>query len=370
MKPLGPLLVVVLLLTGAGGCTVSGSKAGPDDPQVVIRLATAENATAPYAASVRDFADRVGRLTGGGVRVDIDFEAIRWTQASEATLTRMVRDGRLDLALVPPRVFDTVGIPEFAALQTPMLIDTPELAGAVATGEVGEKLLAGLGDDGLVGLGLVYEGLRRPLATNGAVTRADQFRGLPIRVSPSGVGDQLFRALGAVPDHSDNHATDSSGKPFVLVETEFQLAGTDFPTGSTMTANLVFFPKYDALLANSVAFHRLTDAQQQAVRRAARETAEGSASTTEDDEAAAARFCEIGGQVVLAPPDQLDAARRLLSPVTAELRTKTETAATVTAIEALKTTVNAPTWTLPAACHQPSGDGARLPSEPPAPQPR
>ncbi|MFT4109335.1 TRAP transporter substrate-binding protein [Propionicimonas sp.] len=362
-------MAATLLLVAGGGCTASGSKAGGIEPEVVLRLALVENTNAPYASAVRGFADRVGNLTDGQVRVELDFEAIGWTSASEGTIADMVRDGRTDLALVPPRAFDTVGIGGFEALQTPMLIDTPELAGAVATGDLAARLLDGLSDDGVVGLGLLYEGLRRPLATKGALTEVGQFRGLSIRVPPSGMSEELFRTLGATPDHADSHTIDSTGTPFALVETEFDLAITDFRHGSTVTANVVFFPKYDALLANPAVFERLSDSERQALRDAAGETAAASVRTSSDDEALAARFCAAGGHVALMSAGQLDAMRRAVAPVVDRLRSAADSGATVAAIESLARTLSLPGWDVPPACLPPTGDGAQLPSSPPPPEP-
>ena len=232
-------IAVLAMLTA---CSVPGSKAGPAQPAKVLHLATAENRGVPYAKDVEYFADRVDALTEGAVRVEVDYEVIPWTPSSEQTITAMVQDGETELAFVPPRVFDTLGVTGLEALQTPLLIDSPELAGAVATSDIGANMLTGLTKDGLVGLGLVYEGLRRPLALNGSVTRATDFEGLTVRVPVSDLSDRIFRSLGAVPDHGASHVVDTTGHPYPLVETEFALADTDFPGGGTVTANVVFFP--------------------------------------------------------------------------------------------------------------------------------
>ena len=162
----------------------------------------------------------------------------------------MVQEGEVDLALIPTRVFDTMGISGFEALQTPLLIDTAELAGAVAASDVATTMLTGLGDHGLVGLGLIFEGLRRPMALNGAVDQASDFEGLLVRVPASNVSDRVFEALGAVPDHGEDHLVATNGEPYPLVETELELADTEFAPGSTVTSGLVLFPKYGALLAD------------------------------------------------------------------------------------------------------------------------
>jgi TRAP-type C4-dicarboxylate transport system substrate-binding protein len=266
-------------------------------------------------------------------------------------------------------VFDTVGVTGFEALQTPMLIDTPELAGAVATGDVAADMLAGLDDQGIVGLGLVYEGLRRPLALNGAVTRATDLEGLSVRVPVSGVSDQVFTALGAVPDNGASHIVSTSGERYPVVETELALADTDFPAGGTVTANLVFFPKYDAILANPDSLGRLDEDQQDAIRQAAAEAVAGAVQTTADEEALAATYCETAGDLVSASLGEVRAIRARLRPVVDELGQDPATAAAIDEIRRLEIATTAPRFRAPPSCSPRTGDGALLPSAPAAPTP-
>ncbi len=353
----------------ASGCSAGGTKAGPARPTVVLHLATPENPDAPYADDVRFFARRVSDLTDGEVDVRVDFEAIRWTPASEGKLFEMVQDGKTELALVPPRAFDTVGVTGFEALQAPMLIDSPELAGAVATSDLARDLLDGLEEHGVVGLGLAYEGLRLPLALNGALTRVSDFEGLLIRVPNSDLSDRIMRALKAVPDRGASHVVATTGDPYPLVETELALAPTNFPDGGTVTSNMVFFPKYDALLANADAFDRLADDQADALRRAAADTVTRSIQTVEDEQELASTFCAGGGHLVEAPADQVDAMRAAVQPVLDELRKDSSTRSAIDEIESLAQTTEAPPFTVPPACLPPTGDAARLPSQTPAPTP-
>lgn len=353
----------------ATGCSPTGTKAGPTRPTVVLHLVTPENPDAPYADDVGFFAGRVRDLTDGEVDVRIDFQPIRWTPASEGKLFEMVQDGKAELALVPPRAFDTVGVTGFEALQAPMLIDSPELAGAVATSDLAGELLEGLQKHGVVGLGLAYEGLRRPLALNGALTRVSDFESLLIRVPSSNLSDRIMRALGAVPDRGASHVVATTGDPYPLVETELALAPTNFPDGGTVTSNMVFFPKYDALLVNADAFDRLADDQSDALRRAAADTVACSLQTVEDEQELASVFCADGGNLVEAPADQVDAMRTAVQPVLEELRENAAARAAIDEIESIARSTKAPPFTMPPACLPPTGDAARLPSETPAPTP-
>ena len=369
LRPVVLACSVSVLAVCSAGCSVSGSKAGPDRPATVLHLATTEAQGVPHTSDVERFAARVAELTDGAVRIEVDHQVIPWTPSSERTVTRMVQEGEVDLALIPTRVFDTMGISGFEALQTPLLIDTPELAAAVASSDVAATMLAGLGDHGLVGLGLVFEGLRRPLALNGAVTEARDFEGLLVRVPASDVSDRVFEALGAIPDHGADHLVATNGEPYPLVETELELADTDYSPGSTVTSDLVLFPKYAALLANPDALDDLSDEQVDAVRQAADATVADAAQTTADEQDLAATYCEVAGDLVDAPAAGLRSIEVKLETVVDELRQDPGTATAIAKITALKAATTAPPFTAPPACSPLTGDAARLPTAPAAPTP-
>jgi TRAP-type C4-dicarboxylate transport system substrate-binding protein len=318
---------------------------------------------------VERFAARVQELTGQEVRVDIDYEVIPWTPTSEREVISMVQRGEVDLALVPTRAFDTVGISTFEALQTPLLIDTPELAGVVAGSNVATSMLAGLDSGGLVGLGLVYEGLRRPMALNGGVDEARDFEGRLVRVPASNVSDHVFEALGAIPDHGTDHLMAADGTPYSLVETELELADTDFAQGSTITSGLVLFPKYGALIADPEALDDLDDDHLDALRNAAHDTAQAAVHTTADEEELAATYCEVAGDVILPPAAGLRSIERRLATVVEQLRQDPVTTDNIHAITELKQSTPSPTFHPPLACSPRSGDAAQLPSAPAAPTP-
>jgi C4-dicarboxylate-binding protein DctP len=68
----------------------------------------------------------------------------------------------------------------------------------VTTGPVGRELLASLSRNGLVGLGLVPDEMRRILARRPVLSASD-FHGARIRVVTSPTSVRMFQALGAIP---------------------------------------------------------------------------------------------------------------------------------------------------------------------------
>ncbi len=117
------------------------------------------------------------------------------------------------------------------------------------------------------------------------------------------------------------------------------------------------------------AFARLSDEQQEALRRAAVDTASAAVATTADDEAMAESFCEGGRRAVMATRSELAAMRARVAPVVARLRGDSATGKVIAAIEHLAGTLTIPPYRLPPACAPRTGDGAKLPTTPPPPGP-
>jgi TRAP-type C4-dicarboxylate transport system substrate-binding protein len=229
-------------------------------------------------------------------------------------------------------------------------------------------MLAALEPHGLVGLGLVYEGLRHPVAYSGALDEVGDFDGLPIRVPASRASVALFEALGARPVHSSDYAYDDQGGPIYAAESDFAwLAQTSLPAPSRRGAS--FFPKYLVLTAPQDVFERLTTAQQDVLRRAAATTVEQAVETGADEERRAAEYCEGGGSVRVASDAFRTALRARLAPVERALRQEADTRRWMEQISAIKDGLRPEPFRLPAPCAPLTGDGARLPSPPPAPMP-
>ena len=85
----------------------------------------------------------------------------------------------------------------------------------------------------------------------------------------------MFHALGAVADAGASHHFATTGEAYSAMETQWDIADSDYPVGSTLTANVVFYPKFNVLLANPDVFARLSDEQREALRRAAGDAVAG-----------------------------------------------------------------------------------------------
>src|SRR5262249_51194766 len=111
------------------------------------------------------FGKAVARRSGGSVKVELDTRRrAKLPTANELALARDVRDGRVDAAYLPARVWAREGAPAFEALLAPFAVTTFRTADALATGRVGKAILQTL-PHSLVGIALVPSEPRRVLAS-------------------------------------------------------------------------------------------------------------------------------------------------------------------------------------------------------------
>ncbi|WP_456844681.1 TRAP transporter substrate-binding protein [Cellulomonas sp. P5_C6] len=352
-------LVVVVAPLVAACDPQPETKAGAGALPVTLTIGTAEDRTPSYAPDVTAFAEEVARLSDGAVQVDIQWQAVPYGPGSEAELARRVRDGSLDLGWVPTRALGGVGEHRFEALSAPFVVDSNEVADAVASSPLAADMLADLDDHGLVGLALVVEGLRHPVAYGDPLLTPDDFRGLRIRTADDDVAQQIYTSLGAVPGVAAGYSTDSDGTPFAAADSGFEWAVV-LPENVTYTANITPTAKFDAIVAGSARFAGLTAAQRDVVRRAAA-TVRDTAPTRRTSQARRAELvCGTGSHVVLADPRDAAAIASAADPVRDRIATLPDGAADLAALARLKRSTPAHPFELPAACGPQTGDGAPL----------
>ena len=311
-----PALVLAVGLLGmlpAGcGSDSSGDKAGGSHAPVTLRLAVAYSAREPDAAAVRDFASRVAGLSDGSLRVRVVFDAAgHESSAPEERVARMVHDGDFPLGWIAARAWDRRGVTSLQALQAPFLVDSQALLARIATGPLASRMLAGLDDDGYIGLALVPDRLRHPLGVKHPLASPEDFSGARVRVIPSRASDALMQALGATPVHVSNEDIDTAMSNGEIDGSEIALGGS-FAGGRYLTPNVTLFAKALTLFADRSAYERLDDDQRSVIRRAAQQTVARVAAHPPSETALVRRFCEAGRVVLATKADAaaLDAGRR------------------------------------------------------------
>ncbi len=321
------LIAATLTATGA---TAQLGKGGGAVPPVALELAVAE-----WAGSglVDTFAATVDELSGGQMRIDID-----WDGGPEQVVPARVQDGEADLGWVFARGLNASGVHDLDALLTPFLVSDGSLLTAIITGQIGSDMLAGLADDGLEGLTLLpgsqrfFVGIGHPLAAP-----AD-FDGARIALTGTPFTDRFVESLGAEPveiDLDDRAAYEEQEIDGLLtVANNLGL----FPD-TYMTANLVPYTVPVIVLANAAVMAELTPEQQDVLRAAAFEVRGQMLDEMPSVESAAAR-CGTGGAVIEASDADVLAVEAETRPVRDWLATDTATAGFIERIEALKAEID------------------------------
>ena len=345
--------IVALAATAAtfgaacGGDASSAEKSGGEAAPLTLRLGTVEGQEFPYAPYIDEFVRSVEETSGGSLDVEVAWEAVPWNPESEQTLATMVSDGDIDLALVPTRVWDELGVSTMRALQAPFLVDNLELLNAIVGSELADELFAGLDTLGVEGLALWPDALRHPFGFERPLLTANDFDGAQLRVSTSDASFRLLRALGAEPVAVDF----SAGVPAGIdgAEAAFNVSRT-LPALGTFIANITFYPKVNALVANAESIESLSDDHRDVLRRAATDTIAFAVDTNRTEHDLAEQYCADGGSVALTDAADLAELAELAAPVVAELEADETTRRIVDAIRELKSTVTADSATAAAAC--------------------
>src|SRR4029450_13573478 len=100
----------------------AGDNAGGSGEPVVLRLANTSG-DLNAAPVIGDFVSRVKERSGGNLRIQVVNRRGEHAADGEQQGGRGVGVGEGDLGGAGARVFDTIGVTSFQALQAPMLID-------------------------------------------------------------------------------------------------------------------------------------------------------------------------------------------------------------------------------------------------------
>jgi TRAP-type transport system periplasmic protein len=354
----GPAALTVTIALIAGACASSGStgdKAGGSGGPLVLELANTSSEMRNQPA-VEDFAARVEKLSGGAVRIKPVNEWGDFATDAEQKAVRAVAAGKLDLAWVGTRAFDTLGVKDFQALTAPMLIDSYELQDAVIKDGITTKMLPGLKDVGVVGLGVLPDAERRPIGTEGPIVKLADWHGITFGTFTSGSQVAAIRALGAVPEQVFGPARKEALKNGSLEGFEFGLFAYQrdpawFQSAPYVTANVNLWPQMDVLLADPSRFADLSDEQRGWLRQAATEAAGDASMIADLDAGAVSAVCDGGGRFGTATEAELAGLQDAFTPVYATLRQDPATKAAIDRIRELKASIPATDLlVVPAGC--------------------
>jgi TRAP-type transport system periplasmic protein len=354
---LATVALAVIAAVVAGGCSgdgAGGDKAGGAGEPVVLRMAnTASNLE--YFPAITDFVGRVKDRSGGNVRIEVVNEWASFADDAEQQAVRAVATGQVDLGHTGTRIFDTMGVTSFQALQAPMLIDSYALQRAVIDGDIPGEMLQGLDRVGVAGLGVLGGGLSKPIAVKQPLLASADWRGITFGTYKSELQSQAIRSLGATPTEVFGRARDQVLQDGKLQAFELNLLAYQLNVmegeAPYVTANVSLWPHTDVLFANPRRLAALTGQQRGWLQQAAADAVGSSVGLADRDAELVAFMCKSGARFADASEVDLGGLRTAFAPVYASLKQDPKTKAFIERIQALKrsTPAGAPP-AIPAGC--------------------
>jgi TRAP-type C4-dicarboxylate transport system substrate-binding protein len=334
----GRTRLLVLLATFAlatAGCFGGGNKAGGQAAQHVTVLHMA-NVNGEADPALLLFAAAVAHRSGGTLRIDVGIRYRSGQPQQEKRLIEDVRAGRVRLAWVGARAWDSVGVRSFRAVMAPFLVDSYALEEKVLSGPLADEMLAGVRPLGLAGVAVLPGPMRRIAAVRKPLVEPADFAGLRIGTSASLTAGATIRALGARPA-----ILPSAGRLTGMDALEQQLgsiAGNQYYlVAKYLTSNIVLWPRPLVIFANRRTFDSLSPAQQAALRRAGSDVlARSTALAKTSDREAERALCAVHMHEVAASAVEAAAMRRSVEAVYAALERDPQTRSLLRRIESLK----------------------------------
>jgi TRAP-type transport system periplasmic protein len=158
-----------------------------------IKLAFLPTAEHPIGLGAKKFADLVAEKSDGKMKVRL-FPG--GTLGGDLQVASALQGGTVEMTILVTSLL--VGnTKNFTLLDTPFLFNDEKEADAILDGPVGQKLLDGLPERGLVGLSYFEYGFRNFTNSRRAIQKVEDLRGLKIRVSQTPLNLDFVNALGA-----------------------------------------------------------------------------------------------------------------------------------------------------------------------------
>ena len=335
-----------ILLSAAGLAPVlaQSSKGGSDPVPFTLNLLVWDFPGRQSEAVANDLVRIAGEVSEGTVTIVPTFVVPTFGVEDAATAAT---DGAVDLALIPAREWDALGVTSMDALEAPFLIDDDALALAVASSDIADRAMAGLDALGVTGLIMWPEDLRHLFAfgPSGKVFRTPaDIAGSTILVVAGKPGHDLITTLGgtiyeeevATGELSGYRDTDASSG--TLAGMVAGLWGAGLPiTDVTVAGDVPVYAKYQTLVANSAMLERLTPDQRSLLDEIVAKTHEAALGHHFTQADLAAALCERGGRVIEAGPEAIAELRAAAAPLTEALASDPVTAGLMADIETLKT---------------------------------
>jgi len=199
MSRLASILLVFVLVLVLASCsgqpaqTETGNTADEGSEEtVVIKLGTTVNEQDSFQVAAEKFAELVAERTNNKYKIEIYPNA---ALGDERTMLESMQMGTLDMGIITSGPFVNFA-PEMGVLDLPFLFSSNEEVYKILDGEIGKELLSKLEPVGLKGLAYAERGFRNLTNSVRPVEKAEDIKGLKIRVMENEVYISTFEALG------------------------------------------------------------------------------------------------------------------------------------------------------------------------------
>lgn len=339
-------LILLLAACGSSADGASESKSGETTAPTVITIASSQSNGDPTNDPLEEFVKQLAKLSGGSLKTDVLYDHEKDKGGDGAVITDL-RNGAVDMAVVPARAWSEAGATSISALQIPFLIKSDEHLDAVASdSKVSEQLMAGLSRLGVTGVALYPEALRHLFGFGGkAIMTPDDLSGRQVRGPDSADIAAVIAALGGtfVTPSIDDFIAGRNNGTITAAESSYVGGFTEFPGDDVVaTGNLVLYAKMVTLAVNSKFLQSLTNQQQEAIREAADASATWSITNHATEADSAKQFCAIGGSIVDVNDQQLAAFNAAVAPIIDKQRQDTSMSQLIDGIAALAPTKPSP----------------------------
>ncbi len=261
-------LIKLSQVAAVAAALLLGSAANAQIEERTIRIGHPVNADHPISFGVKKFSDLVTARSGGKLKVR-EFPALQLGNEMQQ-LSALAGGVQEMFAPGTPPIAGMVK--DFALLDLPFLVDTPEQADALLDGPFGQALLAKLPEKGLVGLAFWENGFRHVTNSKRPIKRLEDLEGLKIRVQQNPVFIETFKALKTNPvpmsfaelyGALESKALDAQENPYLITRSA-KLNETQKYLSSTSHAYGVI-----AVLVSKKFWDKLSSEEQKILRSAA-----------------------------------------------------------------------------------------------------
>lgn len=259
------------LLAAAGLSLLMASLPATAQQERVIRFGHLNNADHPVSFGVKRFGELLAAKSGGKLKVQ-EFPA---SQLGNELQQQSALQGGVQQMSAPATTSLAGIVKEFGLVDFPFAVANFAQADALLDGPLGQALIAKLPEKGLVALGYWDLGFRNVTNSKRAITRAEDFDGLKLRVIPNPVFLDTFKAFKANPvpmpfaelyGALEAKAVDGQENPFAVILSNkmFEVQKHVSATNHVYAANIV--------LVSKKFWDQLSPAEQKMMHEAADET--------------------------------------------------------------------------------------------------